>query len=149
MGRKSYSGYLVFMAGNLISWGCSKQHTVALSSTEAEYMALSDMTREVMHLIHMIGEFATVPRPITVFCDNKGAIFLGDKAINNKRSKHIDIRFHFVRDHIQKGDIVTEYVGTKDNYSDVLTKPVTRETTEQFVQCVMHVDIQVPDPKSG
>ena len=135
--RKSYSGFLIFMSGNLITWGTSKQHTVALSSAEAEYMSLSDHTREIMHLIHTLSEFTTVLLPVQINCDNQGAIYLSERATNNKRSRHIDTRFHFVRDHSEKGNVMVVYIETAGNLSDAMTKPVSPVALLAFVRAVL------------
>ena len=135
--RKSYSGYAVFMSGNLIAWGSTKQQSVTLSSAEAEYCAMSEVGKMVMHLIYLLDEFLNVEKPITIFCDNQGAIYISKKATNNKRSKHIDIRHHYIRDLIQKKILHVEYIATADNLADQLTKVVHKDTLRKFVNLSM------------
>lgn len=98
--RISFSGSLVFLNGCCISWHCKKQSTVALSSVEAEYMALSDATRETLCVRNLLSEFFTVNLPIPVNMDNKGAGHIAENDINNKLTKHNDIRHHFVRQYV-------------------------------------------------
>ena len=136
--RRSYSGLTVFMSGNLIIWGSQKQTSVALSSSEAEYISLSEAGKSLMHLISLTREIFPVKIPITVYCDNQGAIFISKNAISNKKSKHIDIRYHYVRELIQEKkllDIV--YIPTDDNLADQLTKSVTAEVLRKFVDLAM------------
>ena len=126
------------MSGNLIIWGSQKQTSVALSSSEAEYISLSEAGKSLMHLISLTREIFPVKIPITVYCDNQGAIFISKNAISNKKSKHIDIRYHYVRELIQEKkllDIV--YIPTDDNLADQLTKSVTAEVLRKFVDLAM------------
>ena len=91
-----------------------------------------------MHLISLTREIFPIKIPITVYCDNQGAIFISKNAISNKKSKHIDIRYHYVRELIQEKkllDIV--YIPTEDNLADQLTKSVTPEVLRKFVDLAM------------
>ena len=136
--RRSYSGHAIFMSGNLIAWGSQKQSSVALSSTEAEYISLSEIGKSIMHLLEMTEEIFPVRKPITIYCDNQGAVFMSKNSTTNKRSKHIDIRYHYVRELIQERKALeVVYIPTEDNLADQLTKTVTRESILQFVNLAM------------
>ena len=108
--------------GCAISWKAQLQSTVALSSTEAEYMAITEAIKEDIWLKGLFGELDDRLKVTTVFCDNQSAIFLSKDQMFHDRTKHIDIRYHFVRDIIEKGDCVVEKIHTDDNPADMFTK---------------------------
>ena len=108
--------------GCAISWKAQLQSTVALSSTEAEYMAITEAVKEDIWLKGLFGELDDRLKVTTVFCDNQSAIFLSKDQMFHDRTKHIDIRYHFVRDIIEKGDCVVEKIHTDDNPADMFTK---------------------------
>ena len=131
--RRSTTGY-VFMLnpdGPPISWKSKKQPTVALSSCEAEYMALAASVQETMFLFMLLGCFLK-QRSVNIYVDNQGAIDLASRCITEKRSKHIDIRYHFIREKISSGFIELTHVSTHDNVADLLTKPSTKVKLQRF-----------------
>lgn len=129
--RRSCSGLVVIMSNGAISWASKRQPIVALSSTEAEYIALSNATKEILWLIQLASEIeANIELPITVYCDNRSAIELANVEAHRQRSKHIDIRYHHIRDHINFGNIVVKHIGTDHMTADSLTKPVFGEKTK-------------------
>ena len=124
--RRSTSGYVFTLNDGCISWRSKKQRTVALSSTEAEYMALSEATQEAVWLKSFmceLGEHST-DEPIKIHEDNQGAIALAKNPEFHKRTKHIDIRYHFVREKVEDGQVVLEYCPTHDMLADIMTKPI-------------------------
>ena len=94
--RKSTTGYMVKLAGAIFSWNSHVQKTVALSSTEAEYMSLSDMSRQLLWIKSLMSELGISLSPIPLFGDNQGSIFLASNPVQEKRIKHIDLRYHFI-----------------------------------------------------
>jgi hypothetical protein len=120
--RKSYTGFCFVMSGSVISWQSRKQRTVALSSTEAEYMALSEASREVVYLRNLIYELTGKLNTITLNCDNQSALKLATSHQSHNRSKHIDVRYHFVRDLIKNKTIEMKYLSTNEMPADLLTK---------------------------
>ncbi|KAI3780212.1 hypothetical protein L2E82_10183 [Cichorium intybus] len=120
--RRSITGYVFTLNGCAISWKAQLQSTVALSSTEAEYMAITEAVKEDIWLKGLFREFDGRIKVTTVFCDNQSAIFLSKDQMFHDRTKHTDIRYHFVRDIIEKGDCVIEKIDTNYNPADVLTK---------------------------
>jgi len=138
--RRSYSGSVVYVNGCLVGWKCSKQHTVALSSVEAEYMALSDCTRETLYVINILKEFFNVQLPVKILCDNIGAGCMAENEINNQRTKHIDIRYHMVRQHIANKTVDLQHVPTKENIADMLTKALGPEIFNKL--CPKLLDIK-------
>ena len=129
--RRSYTGYVYKLGGAAISWKSQKQKTVALSSTEAEYMALSEATKEAIFLKRFMKELGFDHLyDGTIFCDNLGAKLLSKNSISHSRLKHIDIRHHFVRNAVREGEISVVHVPTEKMTADILTKSlnVTKHT---------------------
>ncbi|PLW48308.1 hypothetical protein PCASD_02943 [Puccinia coronata f. sp. avenae] len=128
--RRSHSGFLVLRNQHLLSWKSTKQPTVSLSTTEAEYKALADACKDTVWIQNLSSEiFDSSPSfKTTVFVDNRGAIDLALSQVsqNGFRTKHMDLRLHFIRDLITQKLIDLKFVGTQDNLSDFLTKPVGR-----------------------
>lgn len=123
--RKSTSGY-VFKLSGPISWRAKKQPTVALSSCEAEYMALTETFKEEIYLTNLLMAFNTTIDHTLIFCDNQGTISLAHNPVQHQRSKHIDIRHHFIREHLQSHNCHLKYVRSGDNPADALTKSLGR-----------------------
>ncbi|KAF1332324.1 Integrase catalytic core protein, partial [Globisporangium splendens] len=146
--RRSTSGYVFVLNDGCISWRSKKQRTVALSSTEAEYMALSEATQEAVWLkafMRELGEDAG-DGALTVFEDNQGAIALAKNPEFHKRTKHIDIRYHFVREKVEDGQVVLEYCSTQEMLADLMTKPIP---AAQFDALRTKLGIQVAIESSG
>ena len=127
-GRKSVSGFAIYIQGCLISWKSRKQKSVTLSSSEAEYVAISEVCAELIFLKQVL-EFLNIKLtlPIIVRVDNVGAIYLANNAISGPRMKHVDIRYHFVRDLIETGIVEISFVRSEENDSDVFTKNLGEE----------------------
>jgi len=122
--KRSLTGYVFTLRGCAISWKSTLQSTVALSSTEAEYMAITEAIKEVIWLKVFLGEIASLGDPIMVFCDNQSAVYLTNDRMFHERTKHIDIRYHFVRDVISKSNVLVKKISTEANSADMLTKPL-------------------------
>ena len=121
-----------------MAWKSTKQQSVALSSTEAEYMGQTMAATQVMWTRGLLKELqinSTIPKDATViFADNQGAIKLAENPIFQRRSKHIAVRYHFTRDLIQQGEIELAYRSTQDMVADGLTKPLGPVKFAQFVK---------------
>jgi hypothetical protein len=122
--------------GGAISWSSKKQRTVALSTVEAEYMALSFTTQEAIWLRSLIKELdpGKKEEPINIFCDNKGAIHLAKNSVTSQRSKHIDVRHHFFRNCLKEGIVKVSFVSSEEMISDILTKPLSKEKHFKFLK---------------
>jgi len=124
--RKSTGGYLVYLGNTPISWKSGKQHTVARSSTEAEYKALADGTAEILWLRSLLSELQLSSPPMTtLWCDNLGATFLSVNPVFHARTKHVEVDYHFVRNRVAKKEIQVRFISSKDQLADVLTKPLS------------------------
>ena len=133
--RKSISGYCFKLNGGLISWKSKKQNTIALSSCEAEYMGLTLAIQEGLFLIQLMKDMDTSGEYdyFTLYGDNQGSLALAKNPVKHHRSKHIDVRYHFIRDHIKKGTVDLHYVPTSDNQADVFTKALAKVSFEKCV----------------
>ncbi|KAG8503399.1 hypothetical protein CXB51_001318 [Gossypium anomalum] len=126
--RRSLTGYVFTIGGCAISWKATLQTTVALSTTEVEYMAITEACKEAIWLKGLLSELNEDLQISTVFCDSQSAIFLTKDQMFHERTKHIDVRYHFVRDIIARGDIVVSKISTHENPADMMTKslPITK-----------------------
>jgi len=128
-----------FLNGSLITWCSQKQKTVALSSCEAEFMVAAAAACQAKWLRNLSVEVTCrEPKPITVFVDNKSAIALMKNPVFHGRSKHIDTKYHFIRECAEKGEIVVEFVRSEDQRADALTKalPVVKLATMRHLMGV-------------
>jgi hypothetical protein len=117
------------MNGNLVSWQSKKQPTVALSSTEAEYMAINDVAKEIMWMRMILGELGLkVVTPTIIYVDNQPAIRISENDSEHDRTKHIDIRHYVIRDLIKNGDIKLQWISTNDQLADIFTKSLATPT---------------------
>ena len=121
--RKSISGYSFFFQGSLVSWSATKQKAIALSSTEAEYYAMAHAFKEALWLCSFLSLLKLpVPRPFPILSDNQATCSLSNSLAISARSKHIDIRHHFLREHVQSGSFSTTWIPTTDMPADIFTK---------------------------
>lgn len=127
--RRSCTGFVFVLQGAAISWNSKRQPTVAISTTEAEYMALSCGTQEAIYLKQFENEFGigNVDQPITLFCDNMSAIHLASNDVYHSRTKHIDVKHHFVRQSVSNCLIEVKSIGTDKMAADNLTKSVPND----------------------
>ncbi|CAD6268843.1 unnamed protein product [Miscanthus lutarioriparius] len=123
MERRSTGGMTFYLNENLITWCSQKQKTVSLSSCESEFMAATAAAKQALWLRNLISEITKErPKAVTLFVDNNSAIALMKNPVFHGRSKHIDLKYHFIRECIERGQIVVKRVGTEEQKADVLTK---------------------------
>jgi hypothetical protein len=115
-----------FLGDTLISWSSRKQQTIARSSTEAEYKALTNAAAELQWIKQLLGDlgFPLTQNP-TLWCNNIGATYLSSNPIYHARAKHIEIDFHFVRDRVASKELTVRFILSKDQKADLLTKPLS------------------------
>ena len=136
--RRSVSGYTFLLAGAPIAWRSRKQNSIALSSNEAEYMALSETSRDTIWLRNILLELK-LPTPsspnfaIPIFMDNLSAQAMAEADVTTKRSKHIDIRYHYSREKVRDGIIQIHGCPTAEQAADGLTKPLRTEQFNRFL----------------
>ncbi|KAJ0865779.1 putative RNA-directed DNA polymerase [Helianthus annuus] len=124
---KSTSGYLMTFAGGAVSWQSRLQKYVALSTTEAEYVAATEACKELLWLKRFMQELGFMQQRYVVLCDNQSAIHLAKNSMFHKRTKHIDVKYHWIRDALEDKLFELDKVHTDDNGSDMLTKSLARE----------------------
>jgi hypothetical protein len=132
--RKSVSGYVFKMNGGPISWKSKKQNIVALSSTEAEYIALSEATQEALWLRKLRRDLRLPDIPITIYEDNQPTIHTANDYVRSQRTKHIDTKYHFTREQVMAKNIDLIYCPTNDMTADIFTKPLARIQFQKHVK---------------
>lgn len=126
--RKSNTGYIFLMNGGPVTWSSRKQNTVALSTTESEYMAASEAAKEILWIRQFLNDIGELQNSFTLHVDNQSAIKLINNPVFHKRSKHIDIRYNFIREQVAKKIVNIKYVESSCQLADFLTKalPVSK-----------------------
>ncbi|MBW0478165.1 hypothetical protein O181_017880 [Austropuccinia psidii MF-1] len=123
-GRKSITGYIVFAIGNPVCWLSKKQSVVAQSTTEAEYIAMNICMKQLQWITFVFNDlgYGTI-QPI-LYNDNSGAVTISKKASLNPNTKHIEVRYQYIRDCVMKKLVAVVQVSTNDMIADILTKPL-------------------------
>ena len=123
--RKSTSGNCFSFGSGLITWSSKKQSIVSLSSTKAEYVAVTSACTQVLWLRKVLEEIGEKQiHPTMIFCDNTSAIKLAKNLVHHRRTKHFDLKYHFIRDLVQKKEVELCYIKTQEQLVDILTKAV-------------------------
>ena len=136
--RRSTTGYLFTFNRGAISWGSRLQATVALSSSEAEYMALTAATQEAIHLRQLLADLGiSISNSTIIYEDNVGCIAMSSNPVFHKRTKHIAIKYHFVRERVESGEVNVKYVPTNQQLADILTKPLSKQKIIFLSNCIM------------
>lgn len=129
--RKSTSGYAFMWCGGAVSWASKKQPIVTLSTTEAEYVAAAYGACQGVWLKNVLNDIG-LDQELTVFCDNSSAIKLSRNPVLHGRSKHISVRYHFLRELVSEGVLSMEYCSTQDQIADIMTKPLKLDAFEKL-----------------
>ena len=133
LNRKSNSGFICKINGGTVSWCCRKQDIIALSSTEAEYIALSETCKEIIWLKRLVNIFdKALANDCTIFSDSQSCMKMTKNDKFSNRTKHIDTKFHFVKDLVSKNAVKIEYVATENNIADMFTKPLANTKLKFF-----------------
>jgi hypothetical protein len=123
-----------------VSWSSKKQTSVSLSTAEAEYVAAEQCCVQLLWMRQTLQDFGYNLSKVSLLCDNESAIRMADNPAEHSRTKHIDIRHHFLRDHQQKGDIEVYHINTENQLADIFTKPLDEK---RF--CRLHSELNVLD----
>ncbi|GKE74704.1 hypothetical protein Tco_1536745 [Tanacetum coccineum] len=126
--RMRTSGICTFVGCCLTSWFLKKQTALAISTTEAKYVSAEKACQQALWMKQALIDYDVRLDDVPIMCDNKGAIDLSKNPVQHSRTKHIEIRHHFLCDNVQKGHISIEKVSFVDNIADILTKPPKRES---------------------
>ncbi|GJW45054.1 retrovirus-related pol polyprotein from transposon TNT 1-94 [Tanacetum coccineum] len=125
--RKSTSGCMQLLGDRLVSWSSKKQKSTAISSTEAEYIALSGCCAQILWMRSQLTDYGLVFNKIPLYCDNKSAIALRCNNVQHSRSKHIDIRHHFIKEQVENEVVELYFVRTEYQLADIFIKSLARE----------------------
>jgi transposase InsO family protein len=132
--RKSTTGYIFMINNGAVSWSSHKQSSNAVSTMESEYMAISDASREAIARLQFYSDLdISTSSPPLLLSDSQSALVLTGDAANYQRAKHIDIRYHFIRDVIAKGQVIVDYIPTADQPADALTKALGPQLHQRCV----------------
>ena len=133
--RRSTAGFVFLIGDAPISWRSKLQSSVALSTTESEYIALSHATQEAAYLRQLLHELgATDDKPTVIYEDNQAAIAIANNEQYHGRLKHIDVRVHFVRQQVQLGRVTVEFCPTQNMVADIMTKPLPKPAYSHLVR---------------
>ena len=126
--RKSTSGYLFTLSGGAVTWKSKKQSCVALSTAEAEYVALSSAAQESVWLRQLTSDLGSPPKAqMTLFEDNQSAIAMSKNPQFHGRTKHVEIKHHFIREQVNEGNVKLEYCPSEEQTADMFTKGLSHE----------------------
>jgi len=136
--RKSYTGYIFIICGGAISWSTHKQSTVAFSSMESEYMALSDAAREALARKQLFQELRmpSGQKPITLLSDSQSALDISENPTKYRQAKHIDVRYHAIRHYIHDHKIEVDYIPSEYQPADLFTKALGPMKHERFCHMI-------------
>nr|GEX79403.1 hypothetical protein [Tanacetum cinerariifolium] len=142
--RRSTSGSAQFLGDKLVSWSSKKQTSTSISSTEAEYIAMSGCCAHILWMRSQLTDYGFAYKRIPLYCDNKSAIAICCNNVQHSRSKHIDIRHHFIREQVEKGVVELYFVRTEYQLVDIFTKALPRERFE-FILPWLGMRIMTPE----
>nr|GFB18838.1 retrovirus-related Pol polyprotein from transposon TNT 1-94 [Tanacetum cinerariifolium] len=131
--HRSTSGSLQFLRDRNISWSSKRQKSSAISSTKAEYIVLSGFCAQILWMTSQLTDDGLGFNKIPMYCDNKSVIALCCNNVQHSRSKHIDIRYHFIKEHAENGVIELYFVNTKHQLADIFTKALLKERIEFLI----------------
>lgn len=136
--RRSTSGYVFMMNGGAIAWSSKIQKVVAMSTTEAEYMAMAEATKQAIWMRQLLKDFGIrMSEPTRINCDNQGAIKLVSNPEFHQRTKHIDVRHHFIREAAEMKKVVMQYVASEEQPADIMTKALNGPKFEHCLKLIM------------
>jgi hypothetical protein len=141
--RRSTSGFCVYLGDNLVSWSSKRQVTVSRSSAEAEYRAVAHAVAEAVWIRQLLVELQRpVEHATIVYCDNISAVYMASNPVQHRRTKHIEIDIHFVREKVALGEVRVLHVPTSAQFADIFTKGLHPTS---FVDIRSSLNIVAPD----
>jgi hypothetical protein len=138
--RKSTSGCCQFLGRSLVSWSSKKQNSVALSTSEVEYISVDNCCAQLLWMKKTLLDYGISIKNVPLMCDNESAVKLATNPVQHSRTKHTDIRHHFLRDHVGKGGISIYSIGMDDQLADIFTKPF-----DETIFCKLRSEMNVID----
>ena len=131
--RKSTTGTCQFLGDKLVSWFSKKQNSVSTSTAEAEYIAAGSCCAQILWMRNQLVDYGLKVDKIPIFCDNTSAIAIAENPVQHSRTKHIDIKYHFIREHVMNGTVELHFVPSEQQLADIFTKPLDESTFTRLV----------------
>nr|GEV07946.1 retrovirus-related Pol polyprotein from transposon TNT 1-94 [Tanacetum cinerariifolium] len=132
--RKSTSGSVQFLGDKLVCWSSKKQDCVSISTSESEYVAVSSCCAQVLWMRTQLTDYGFFYDKVPIYCDSKSAITISCNLVQHTRTKHNDVRYHFIKDHVEKGTIKLYFVGTEYQLADLFTKSLPEARLKFLVE---------------
>ncbi|GJS82916.1 retrovirus-related pol polyprotein from transposon TNT 1-94 [Tanacetum coccineum] len=131
--KKSTPGACPLLGGKLVCWSAKKQQSVAISSAEAKYVVADGCYANILWMKSQLTDYDIIYEKVPIFCDNTSAIVISNNLVLHSRTKHIDIKYHFIRDHILKGDSELHFIPTEYQLANIFTKPLDEPTFKRLI----------------
>jgi len=131
--RKSTSGSCQFLGGGLVSWFSKKQKSISTSTAEVEYIATGSYCAQIIRMKNQLLDYGLEFSKIPIYCDNQSAIAMTGNPVQHSMTKHISIRYHFIREHVMEGIVELHFVPTDQQLADIFTKPLCKATFTRLV----------------
>ncbi|KAL8116381.1 hypothetical protein AgCh_022764 [Apium graveolens] len=131
--RKSTSGSCQFLGGRLVSWFSKKQKSISTSTAEAEYITAGNCCAQILWMKNQLLDYGLTYFKIPIYCDNQSAIAMTGNPVQHSMTKHISIRYHFIREHVDEGTVELHFVPTDQQLADIFTKPLCEATFTRLV----------------
>ncbi|KAJ9544546.1 hypothetical protein OSB04_024253 [Centaurea solstitialis] len=145
MDRKSTSGHLQFLGNKLVSWASKKQQCVSTSTVESEYVAAASCCLQVLWMQSQLRDYGFEFKKIPIYCDSKSAIAISANPVQHSKTKHIDIRYHFLKDNVEKENIEMYFVNTEYQLADLFTKALDEKRFKFLISRLEMEDYTFPD----
>jgi hypothetical protein len=134
--RKSTSGGCFYVGNNLVAWMSKKQASISLSTAEAEYIAAGSCCTQLLWMKTLLGDYGFSQDTMIINCDNTSAINISKNPVQHSRTKHIDIRHHFLRDLVESEVVSLSFIPTENQLADILTKPLDGSRFESLRKAI-------------
>ena len=134
--RKNTTGGCFYVGANLVAWMSKKQNYVSLSTTEAEYITAGSCCSQLLSMKKLLSDYGISQDTMVVYCDNSSTIDISKNPVQHSKTKHIEIRYHFIRDLVERKIVVLEYIPTERQNAEIFTKPFDRSKFETFRQVI-------------
>ena len=134
--RKSTTGVCFYVRANLVAWMSKKKNSMSLSTAEAEYIAAGSCCSQLLWMKKVLTDYGISQDTMVVYCDNSSAIDISKNHVQHSKTKHIEIRYHFIRDLVERKIVCLEYIPTERQNADIFTKPLDKSKFESLRQVI-------------